>query len=636
MKSREKIISEMTDTLVHRGPDDKGYWHNHSMGLSLGHRRLSIMDLSSNGDQPMRSNSGRYIMVFNGEIYNHTALRQELQNSGLSVNWRGHSDTETLLACIDYWGVEKSIKKCTGMFSIAVFDNEEKDLLLIRDRIGEKPLYYGFQDGIFLFASELKAIKKHPNFVGSINRNALALQLRYSYIPSPYSIYTGIKKLKAGSIIRFSLKKLNISQAKLNQPKSYWSLQDTVLDSKKNIYTGKSRVAIKDLSDWLNKSVQDQMVADVSIGAFLSGGVDSSLIVSLMQSQRALPVETFTIGFTEDSYNEAVFSKKIANHLGTKHTELYVSPNDAISVIDKLPEIYDEPFSDSSQIPTYLVSKMTKKNVSVSLSGDAGDELFGGYNRYLWTRKIWDRIKFLPTPLRKAIAIGMSSIPPSNWDRILKRMSHNTSHLGDKIHKLSSVITACSSDEFYINLVSNWKNPNDLVIGAENIPVAINENIDHLNFDSIEQRMMYLDTISYLPDDILTKIDRASMSVSLETRVPFLNHDVIDFAYKLPLSMKIKDGQSKWILRQLLDKYVPRDLIERPKMGFGIPIDEWLRGPLKDWAESLLDESRLKNEGYFNPKLIRIKWNEHQTRKRNWQHHLWDILMFQAWLEKNK
>jgi asparagine synthase (glutamine-hydrolysing) len=583
----------------------------------------------------MLSNSGRYAIVFNGEIYNHSLLRNELIKSGVNISWRGHSDTETLLTCIDEWGIEKSIKKTTGMFAVAIFDNKENNLFLARDRIGEKPLYYGFQNGVFLFGSELKAINKHPNSLRVIDRNAIALQFSYSYIPTPYSIYKGIKKLKAGTILRVNLSKSNIMNEILEEPKTYWSLEEVVIESQKNIYTGNSIEAINDLDDLLGKSVRDQMVADVPLGAFLSGGIDSSLIVSLMQSQTSMPIETFTIGFSEADYNEAIYANKIAKHLGTKHTELYVSSNDALSVVDKLPQIYDEPFSDSSQIPTYLISEMAKKNVTVSLSGDAGDELFGGYNRYLWIRQIWSRMKFIPISLRKFISYGMTSVSPSVWNMILKQIL-DTPQPGDKMHKLSSILTSVSADDCYLNLISHWNILDNIVIGANDISTSVTDIHDRIDFDSIEDKMMYLDSISYLPDDILTKIDRASMCVSLETRVPFLNHQVVEFANALPLSMKIKNGESKWILRQLLYKYIPKDLIERPKMGFGIPIDIWLRGPLRDWAESLLNKSRIENEGYLNYEPIKRKWDEHLSGKRNWQYHLWDVLMFQAWLERNK
>jgi len=632
---RQRIISEMTNTLIHRGPDDYGYWHHPENGVSLGHRRLSVVDLSSHGHQPMISNNGRFVIIFNGEIYNHLSLRREIIKYGEKVAWRGRSDTETLLACIEIWGIEKTIKRCTGMFAIAIFDIKENTLSLVRDRMGEKPLYYGFHNGNILFASELKAITKHPDFIPNIDRDALSLQFSYSYIPTPYSIYKDINKLKPGTILKVDLKKINIKKEVFSEPKAYWSLAEISINAQKKIFTGGSDKAKDDLNELLSQSVNEQMEADVPIGAFLSGGIDSSLIVSIMQSQSSKPIDTFTIGFSEDGFNEAIFANKIAKYLGTNHTELYVTSQDALDVIQKLPKLYDEPFSDSSQIPAYLISGMTKKNVSVSLSGDAGDELFGGYNRYIWTNKIWSKIKFLPIPLRKLISNLLESIPPSKWDTFLKNIV-DISTPGDKIHKLASVINAKSLEDCYFNLISHWNNSSNIVIGASNIIAPVMDKKNHLNLGSIEQNMMYLDSISYLPDDILTKVDRAAMSVSLETRVPFLNHHVVEFANHLPLSMKIKDGESKWILKQLLDQYIPRKLVERPKMGFGVPIDVWLRGPLRDWAESLLDESRLRQEGFLKYEPIRRKWSEHLSGKRNWQHHLWDILMFQAWLESHK
>jgi asparagine synthase (glutamine-hydrolysing) len=631
---RQKTISEMTNTLIHRGPDDFGYWHHPENGLSLGHRRLSIVDLSSHGHQPMKSKSGQFMLVFNGEIYNHISLRKEISNLNTKILWRGHSDTETLLACIEIWGVEKTIQKCSGMFAIAIYDNKENTIYLVRDRMGEKPLYYGFQNGNFLFASELKAILKHPDFIPDIDRNALSLMFNYSYIPAPFSIYKDIKKLQPGTILKVDLKKINLKKEVFSEPSPYWSLKDISINAKKKMYSGTPEEAILHLDELLNQSVNEQMVADVPVGAFLSGGIDSSLITSLMQSQSSKPIDTFTIGFSEDAFNEAIYAKKISKHLGTNHTELYVSSQDAINLIEKLPQIYDEPFSDSSQIPAYLVSKMTRKNVSVSLSGDAGDELFGGYNRYIWTKKIWNRIKHIPMPLRKFISNCLISIPPSAWDMFLKFFL-DVSMPGDKIHKTANVFNAKSIEGFYFNLIAHWNNSNNIVVGQHNIIAPVMQKRNLLNLGSIEQNMMYLDSISYLPDDILTKVDRAAMSVSLETRVPFLNHHIVEFANHLPLSMKIKNGESKWILRKLLDKHIPRELVDRPKMGFGVPIDIWLRGPLREWAEALLDESRIKQEGFLHYEPIRKKFDEHLSGKRNWQHLLWDILIFQSWLEKN-
>jgi len=580
----------------------------------------------------MISYSDRYVIVFNGEIYNHLLLRENLRVSGADIAWRGHSDTETLLACIDTWGLEKTIKKCSGMFAIALFDKKDNVVYLVRDRMGEKPLYYGVQEGFFLFGSELKALKQHPSFQGEIDRNSLALQLKYNYIPTPRSIYKGISKLAPGTILKVDVSSKYTNIEAVGSPVAFWSLKEVAINAQSNIYTGNTIEAINDLDKLLSHSVKEQMEADVPLGAFLSGGVDSSLIVSIMQSQSSSPVESFSIGFDEEGYNEAVYSKQIAQHLGTKHTDLYVSAQDAINVIPELSSLYDEPFSDSSQIPTYLVSEMTKKSVSVSLSGDAGDELFGGYNRYLWTRKIWNKVKFMPPSVKKFIAWGMLSVSPMAWNKILYQIV-SMPLPGDKIHKLANLLPAKSADDFYFHLISHWYDVESIVIGAECVVAPVANNISKLELGSIEQNMMYLDSISYLPDDILTKLDRAAMGVSLETRIPFLNHHVVEFAYQLPLSMKIRNGQSKWILRQVLDKYIPRELMERPKMGFAVPIDSWLRGPLRDWAESLLDESRLKQEGFFHVEPVRMKWDEHLSANRNWQYHLWDVLMFQSWLE---
>jgi len=630
--NRQNTIVDMISAIKHRGPDDEGFWHESEFNVCLGHRRLSIVDLSSQGHQPMASCSNRYVIVFNGEIYNHLFLRESLKKSSIDITWRGHSDTETLLACIDTWGLEKTIKKCSGMFAIALFDKKDNSIYLVRDRMGEKPLYYGVQNGVFLFGSELKALKKHPAFQGEVDRNSLALQLKYNYIPTPYSIYKGIKKLTPGTILKVDASSKYANIEAIGSPMAFWSLKEVAINAQSNIYTGNAIEAVNDLDKLLSQSVKGQMEADVPLGAFLSGGIDSSLIVSLMQSQSSSPVETFSIGFEEEGYNEAVYAKQIAQHLGTKHTELYVSAQDAMNVIPKLSSLYDEPFSDSSQIPTYLVSAMTKESVTVSLSGDAGDELFGGYNRYMWTRKIWNKVKYMPSSVRSFIAWGMTSVSPMVWNKILRQIV-SMPLPGDKIHKLANLLPSKSTEDFYFHLISHWHDVNNVVIGAKCSVTPVVSSSTRLDLGSIEQNMMYLDSISYLPDDILTKVDRAAMGVSLETRIPFLDHHVVEFAFQLPLSMKIQNGESKWILKQVLDKYIPRELMERPKMGFGVPIDSWLRGPLRDWAESLLDESRLKQEGFFHAEPIRKKWNEHLSGNRNWQYHLWDVLMFQSWLE---
>jgi asparagine synthase (glutamine-hydrolysing) len=628
------ILTRMMESLTSRGPDDMGIWTDESY-LSLAHRRLSIVDLSPAGQQPMISNGERYVIAFNGEIYNHKDLRCELNSLG-DIHWRGHSDTETLLACIETWGLERTLKKSIGMFAIALWDVKYKTLFLARDRMGEKPMYYGWQGyedkSVFLFGSELKALKEHPSFLAKIDRGSLSLLLRHSYIPAPYSIYEGISKLEPGSILSLSL----------NQPEpvitKYWDAVEVVRVAKTTPFIGSTEQAVDELEALLKSAVNQQMMADVPLGAFLSGGIDSSTIVALMQSQSAQPVKSFTIGFNEDGFNEAVHAKAVAKHLGTDHTELYVSPIQAMDVIPKLPSLYCEPFADSSQIPTYLVSQLAKQKVTVSLSGDAGDELFCGYNRYKLTSKLWKSLSMAPTPTRELASKIITSISPAAWDKLgaIIPGAKGYASLGDKIHKGAGVLVSDDLRQLYLALVSQITNPSDWVISGFEHPTKLFGNAPLPNeFNDVEQ-MMLLDTISYLPDDILVKVDRAAMGVSLEGRVPFLDHRIFEFAWTLPLEYKLRDGQTKWPLRQLLYRHVPKELIERPKMGFGVPIADWLRGPLRDWAETLLSEARLRREGYFHSEIIRAKWAEHLSGRRNWQSQLWTVLMFQAWLENEK
>ncbi len=627
----QAILRKVTDTLSHRGPDSSGVWSDTDAGISLCHTRLSIIDLSPAGHQPMQSGNGRYLLTFNGEIYNHLEIRKKLEQANKSPNWRGYSDTETLLAGIQAWGIEKTISQITGMFAFGLWDKQNRSLTLGRDRIGEKPLYYGWQGNTFLFASELKAIKSHPSFKARIDRNNLSLFVRHSYIPTPYSIYEGINKLKPGTTVTIS------QQDKYPDPVPYWSLHNIAQNH--NSFQGSEAEAISSLDQKLLKAVSIQTEADVPLGAFLSGGIDSSTITALMQAQSDRPVKTFTIGFEDQNYNEADHASEVAKHLGTDHTETYVTSHDALNIIPDLPKIYDEPFADASQIPTCLVSRITREHVTVALSGDAGDELFGGYNRYFWTNSIWKKIGTIPTIIRQLCAGGINALSPATWNYLFKLFSwllpqkFHLAQPGDKAHKLARILTANSPQNIYWNLVSHWRQPTDIVLNStEPATILTNDKSPkHLDF---EHRMMYQDSLSYLPHDILTKVDRAAMGASLETRVPFLDHNLIEFAWSLPLSMKIKNGQSKWILRQVLNKYVPSSLIDRPKMGFGIPIDAWLRGPLKDWAETLLSPSRLQHEGYFNPEPITKKWQQHQSGKFNWQYYLWNILMFQSWLEQ--
>ena len=639
-------LDVMATAIAHRGPDDSGVWFDADAGIGLAHRRLSILDLSPAGHQPMPAASGRYVLVFNGEIYNHLDLRDALEQPSPpaplpegegSRSWRGHSDTETLLAGFEVWGIAATLQRAIGMFAIAVWDRAERSLTLARDRLGEKPLYYGWQGDYFLFGSELKALRAHPAFNAAIDRDALSLFLRHNCLPTPYSIYQGIHKLPPGTLLTLP----SAARRADCTPVAYWSLRDAVEQGQAQPFQGTDAEAITALDDLLRDAVRRQQLADVPLGAFLSGGVDSSTIVALMQAQSSRPVKTFTIGFHENGYNEAHYAQAVAAHLGTDHTELYVTPEQARAVIPRLPTLYDEPFADSSQIPTFLVSELTRQQVTVSLSGDAGDELFGGYNRYLLTRSIWRKMRWLPPALRTLAARSITALPPAAWDRGYRVLASvlpprwRFSLPGDKAHKLAGILTAASPELIYRELVSHWPQPATVVIGATEPVTLLNQAAAWPNL-GFEQRMMYFDTLSYLPDDILVKVDRAAMAVSLETRVPLLDHRVVEFAWRLPLAMKIRHGESKWILRQVLDRYVPRTLIERPKMGFGVPLDRWLRGPLRDWAEDLLDESRLRQEGFFHPEPIRRKWAEHLSGTRNWQYHLWDVLMFQAWLESTR
>jgi asparagine synthase (glutamine-hydrolysing) len=633
----EAMLKRMADTITHRGPDDAGYWCDRDHKIGLGHRRLSIVDLSAAGHQPMQSDSNRYIIAFNGEVYNHNLLRQELEVVEQVETWRGHSDTETLLAGFDIWGIRATVERAIGMFAFAVWDKQTNTLTLGRDRLGEKPLYYGWQrsgnDAVFLFGSELKALRVHPAFENKINRDALSLQMRHNYIPAPHSIYEGIAKLTPGSLLTVSLQH--------REPKisTYWSGTQVAESGVAGSFVGSAEQAVHDLEILLKDAVSQQMMADVPLGAFLSGGIDSSTVVALMQAQSTRPVKTFTIGFNEEGYNEAVHAKAVAKHLGTDHTEMYVTAEQARAVIPLLPTLYDEPFSDSSQIPTFLVSQLARQQVTVSLSGDAGDELFCGYNRYQITANMWRKLAAVPLPLRHLAAKSLTSVSPRSWNKLASLFSgllprlEQIVNIGDKLHKGAGALSSRSVDDLYLGLVSHWQDPASIVIGGHEPPTLLTENAPTLKGLDDVQRMMALDMLTYIPDDILTKVDRAAMGVSLETRVPFLDHRVVEFAWSLPQSMKLRDGQTKWALRQVLYKHVPKSLIERPKMGFGVPIDNWLRGPLREWAEELLNETRLQREGFFNPKPIREKWAEHLSGQRNWQYHLWDVLMFQAWLE---
>lgn len=631
------LLQRMANTLVTRGPDDSGVWHEAAgdAAIGLAHRRLSILDLSPAGHQPMACHAGRYVIAFNGEIYNHLDLRTELQAAGHAPTWRGHSDTETLLAGFVAWGVRATLQRCIGMFAFALWDKKEQVLTLGRDRLGEKPLYYGWQGqgegACFLFGSELKALKAHPVFVAQMDRNALCLLMRHNYINAPHSIYQGIYKLPPGHVLTVSMRR--------REPvlEAFWSLPEVAQGGVANPLTGSAEQMTDELETLLKSAVRQQMLSDVPLGAFLSGGIDSSTVVALMQAQSSKSVKTFSIGFHEEGYNEAVHAKAVAQHLGTDHTELYVTPQQALDVIPKLPGLYCEPFSDSSQIPTFLVSQLARQKVTVALSGDAGDELFCGYSRYTLARDLWAKAERIPRSLRGPAAAGIRALSPGGWNSLLAPVrpllpgSLRHANVGDKLHKGAALLSARQVDELYLKLVTHWE-PAGLVLGGQEPITALRGAPLPLTGLDAVQRMMALDAITYLPGDILTKVDRAAMGVSLEGRVPFLDHRVVEFAWRVPQAMKLRAGVGKWILRQVLYRHVPKELIERPKMGFGVPIDSWLRGPLREWAEDLLNESRLKREGYFNPAPIRQKWAEHLSGQRNWQYHLWDVLMFQAWL----
>lgn len=627
-----EVLLRMGNSLKHRGPDDSGVFYEDSTGVGLVHRRLSIIDLSPAGHQPMESHSGRFVIIFNGEVYNYEEVRKEL---GPGYAWRGHSDTEVMLEAFERWGVQAAVRRFVGMFAFALWDRSERKLYLVRDRLGIKPLYYGWVEGQFVFASELKAIRQYPGFQAQIDRDVLALYMRHNYVPAPHCIYQGISKLNAGCILALSGPQ---DQPAISQ---YWSATEVAKEGLRSQVDGSEAEVIGQLESKLAEAVKLRMIADVPLGAFLSGGIDSSTVVALMQSQSARPVKTFTIGFHEDAYNEANHAKAIAAHLGTDHTELYVTPQEALNVVPLLPAMYDEPFADVSQVPTYLVSKLARQSVTVSLSGDGGDELFGGYGRYFLMKRVWNSMRPFPKPLRKAVSRMIASVPPKTIDKMYKLASplvprnRRAFPTGDKAHKLAGLLSAESQERIYMHALTHWENPSAVVNGASE-PETVRRFVhEALWLPSMEEVMMLTDTVHYLPDDILTKVDRASMAVSLEARVPILDHRVVEFAWKLPMGFKIRNGKGKWALRQVLYKYVPAAMVERPKMGFGVPIDSWLRGELREWAEDLLSVESLERYGLFNIEAIRAKWQEHTSGGRNWQYLLWDVLVFQDWMAHN-
>jgi asparagine synthase (glutamine-hydrolysing) len=629
----------MSTAIATRGPDGEGVWLDPDGGLALAHRRLSVIDLSEAGKQPMVSPSGALVIAFNGEIYNFGELRSDLERDGAISSWRGHSDTEVLLAAVEIWGVEEALHRAEGMFAFAVWDRRDRSLILARDRMGEKPLYYGWSGSSFLVGSELKALQAFPGWQGQVDASALQLYMRYGYVPTPFSIYLGVRKLPPGTFVRIQD---DCAIGELPRPRPYWSAVDTALQAVK-FSTGDPAGVIHELDQHLSSAVRRQMVADVPLGAFLSGGVDSSLVVAHMQRLSSRPVQTFSIGFREHGYDEAQYAAAVARHLGTSHTELYVTPAETRDVIPLLPTIYDEPFADSSQIPTYLVTRLARGEVTAALSGDGGDELFGGYTRYVLGARLARWIETAPLILRKGLARCLTAISPANWDAAYRLVapvipqSLAMTMPGHKLHKLASVIDALSPDEAYRRLLSQWPDPEWLLASASaEAPTWADLEAGRAGGIDFVESMMLHDQLAYMADDILVKVDRAAMGVSLETRVPLLDRQLVEFAWRVPVALKIREGRGKWLLRQALYRHVPRDLIERPKQGFAVPLESWLRGPLREWAEHLLDRRRLREDGYFHPEHVWQRWNEHLSGTRNWQYGLWPILMFQAWQERWK
>jgi asparagine synthase (glutamine-hydrolysing) len=628
------LARAMAQQLRHRGPDDGGVWTDAAAGAALSSRRLAILDRSPTGHQPMQSADGRFVVVFNGELYNHREIRRTL--AGRGIGFRGSSDTETLVEAISAWGLRRAMERSNGMFALAVWDRAERVLSLARDRMGEKPLYYGWCGGTFLFGSELKALRAHPAFNAEIDRGSLALFFRHKYVPAPWSIYCGIRKLTPGSFVRLR----EGAAGALPEPELYWNPRAIVEDAAAAPFDGSFEDAVDVLEPLLMDSVGRRMVADVPVGALLSGGIDSSLITALMMRQHgSVPIRTFTVGFAESAFDESSAAAAIASGLGTHHTSITVTPADAMDVIPSLPHIYDEPFADSSQIPTFLVSRIAREHVTVALSGDGGDEVFGGYNRHAWIPSLARGAGRVPRPVRLAAAAGVDMFTPATWERLMRtatpvlprRFRHRTP--GDKLAKVVQVLRADGPDDLYLRMITHWSDPSDLVIGAQEHPTGLTDPGRAADVADLALRSMWLDATTYLPDDILVKVDRASMAVSLEARVPYLDHRVVEFGWRLPTAMKLAGGRSKLPLRALLQRYVPRELFDRPKMGFGAPIGDWLRGPLRGWAEDLLHPNRIAVEGFLRVDGVSTAWREHLSGRRNRQYQLWDVLMFESWLD---
>lgn len=641
----EALLHAMAQQLQHRGPDDGGQWCAPDAGVGLAHRRLAILDLTAAGHQPMASTCGRLLLVFNGEIYNHLELRRQLEQAGQAPHWRGHSDTETLLAAIAAWGLAATLPRLVGMFALALWDRQQRQLSLARDRFGEKPLYYAVARGaagqpLLLFGSELPALMLHPGYDRSIDRRATALYLRHAYLPAPWSIHASTRKLRPGCWLRVQASDLTAdisSVSRREQP--YWSALACARQGLEQPFNGSAAQAIEAVGQALGRAVARQRLADVPLGAFLSGGIDSSLVVAELQAQSSRPVQTFSIGFDDPQFNEAPYAAVVARHLGTDHTELTVTAADALAVIPELPQLYGEPFADASQIPTALVARLARQHVSVALSGDGGDELFGGYNRYAIAAGLWRRLAPWPPALRHGAARVLQAVPARHWQRLLAPLnrllppSRRQRALGEKLHKLAGLLPPTTAQALYLQLVSQWPDPNGLVLGASEHGPAVLDPALWLDGASLEAQMMLLDTLTYLPDDILVKVDRAAMAVGLETRIPMLDPDLFALAWSLPLELKIAGGRGKLPLRALLARHLPPELIDRPKMGFGVPLSSWLRGPLRDWGEALLEPARLQQQGLLDAGAVQACWQAHQQGRREAHYQLWPLLMLQAWLD---
>lgn len=627
------ILKKMTDSMVHRGPDSEGHWIDKYNKIALGHLRLSILDLSDAGHQPMLSDDKRYVIAFNGEIYNHLEIRSEIESKFSEFNWNGHSDTETLLKSIEIFGWEGTLKKLVGMFAIALWDRNEKALYLARDRFGEKPLYYGWQGATFLFGSELKPLTLHPAFVKKLNKGAIGLLLKHGYIPTPHSIWNNIFKLPAAHYLIIS------GDNTSPKPICYWSFKDLVGKSDSNKLDISDDSAVENLENLLTESITRQMISDVPLGTLLSGGIDSSLVAALMQDISDTPIKTFSIGFEEPNFDESKHAEAVADHLGTDHTTLIMKPDDLLDLVPEIAKIYDEPFADSSQLPTTIVSRLAKQHVTVALSGDAGDETFGGYSRYYLIQKLWKSLEKLPQPLRNKLSTLLTTVTPEQFNLLLGWIFSrvNQAALPDKLYKLGERLENVDSFEsLYLAYLSEINDPTHLVKGLDSLPqYLLGSTNEWPELSNSIEKLMALDTLTYLTDDILVKVDRAAMSASLELRAPFLDHSLVEYAWQLPFEFKYRDGQTKWILRQILYKHVPKELIERPKQGFGVPLNDWLRGPLKGWAEELLSTQYLEEQNIFDVPKIRTMWRNHLSGTRQYGARLWSILMFQAWYKEN-